>query len=48
MGRATCGLAAGAGQPDDIMALGVTEAGLGPPRLWTNGKARKLQSMHGH
>ncbi len=48
MGRATAGLATGTGLPADIKALGVTEADLGPARLWKNGKAEKPKSMHGH
>ncbi len=35
LGRAAAGLATGGGLPDDMRKLGVTEAELGPRRLWS-------------
>jgi D-arginine dehydrogenase len=37
MGRVSAALAAGGALPDDIQALGVTEADLAPQRLWGDG-----------
>ncbi|MEZ5925191.1 MAG: FAD-binding oxidoreductase [Hyphomicrobiaceae bacterium] len=48
MGRVTAALARGEAVPADIRALGVTEADLGPERLWKNGPAVKPAPLAGH
>ncbi len=48
MGQATAALVARQGLPAGLLALGVSEADLGPARLWKNGPAVKPKPHGGH